>query len=86
MATHLIPLPHISASDPSALMMRMVMSVPSPGMTYRTPSAPMPKWRSHIASHHLGSMTTPPFVPSIRMKSLPRPWYFQNLISGASRG
>ena len=33
LATHLMPLPHISASLPSALMMRMVMSVPSPGMT-----------------------------------------------------
>ena len=85
LARHLIPLPHISASEPSALMILMVMSQPSsPGRRYRTPSAPTPKWRSQTFTHHGTSISSFSVIPSTRTKSFPHPWYFQNLITGAS--
>ena len=48
-ATHLHPLPHISASDPSALNMRMRTSAMSDGPTMISPSLPIPKCRSLTA-------------------------------------
>ena len=73
-ATHLMPLPHISASLPSALIILMVMSAPSlPGRTYSTPSAPMPKCLSHIFLQRSLSISRSSSIPLRTMKSFPMP-------------
>src|SRR5216684_3286363 len=69
-ATQRVPLPEISASDPSALNSRARMSASWAGNNHSTPSAPMPRWRSHIR------LLKPPisagtYAPSTIRKSLP---------------
>ena len=67
LATHRMPLPHISASLPSALNIRMRTSaaVPGSGGTIRiSPSAPIPTWRSDTALATAGGSTTASAKPS----------------------
>src|SRR5271165_288814 len=70
-ATHRVPLPEISASEPSAFSSRMPTSASFAGSTHSTPSAPTPLCRSQMLrlkdAMSLGACT----MSTIR-KSLPQ--------------
>ena len=78
MATQRKPLPHISGVDPSALttIILAAASVLSGVTTRSTPSAPIPKCRSHNRSTTPGAKAAR--GTSMTMKSLPSPSYFLN--------
>src|SRR5436190_19003891 len=70
-----MPLPLISATEPSAFRSSMVMSAPSvPAVARRSPSAPSPvrRWQSATASS--GDTGWVPSRSRSTRKSLPRPW------------
>ena len=52
-ATHRMPLPHISASLPSALNIRIRATARGDGSTRIRPSPPTPRWRSAISAASL---------------------------------
>src|ERR1022692_444258 len=70
-ATHRVPLPEISASEPSAFNKRTSRSASAAGRTHSTPSAPTPLRRSQICWLNLG-MSPGPCAKSIMRKSLPQ--------------
>src|SRR5262245_46258354 len=74
---HRIPFPHISASDPSALKMRILKSPFEDGSKRMIPSAPIPVRLWHNWAIRLGSRENMLFRLSIRMKSFPQPEYFE---------
>ena len=76
-----MPLPHISASEPSALKMRILTSPPSEGSMTTTPSAPTPlrRWHRRHTASALSSGSRR--IPSISMKSFPVASYLVNCIA-----
>src|SRR5271157_2419009 len=83
-ATHRVPLPEISASEPSALSKRIATSASDAGSTHSTPSAPTPLWRSHICRLKPAMPTGACSIPMIR-KSLPQAVDFTKGMEAASR-
>ena len=76
-----MPLPHISASLPSELIMRMRTSATSDGITMTSPSAPIPVWRSQRRCAIV--VTSIWLLPSSKktIKSFPKPCIFVIFIS-----
>ncbi len=74
------PLPHISTSPPSALRYRHPKSYRSDLMTKITPSAPTDSLRLQVLSTKRpnSSSLICPFLLSIKIKSFPLPFIFQN--------
>ena len=68
-----MPLPHISASLPSALMMRMRTSAIAEFKRISVPSAPTPVWRSQTFTVSAVQSTSSVFLPSNSTKSFPSP-------------
>ena len=70
-----IPLPLISATPPSALRRSIANTAgPVPPMARTTPSAPMPRWRSHRARTSAADSGRRSSGSSSTRKSLPAPW------------
>ena len=76
-----IPFPHISASLPSELIIRMRTSAISEGITITSPSAPIPVCR--LQSRCAISVTLNSVLPLSKktIKSFPKPCIFVILIS-----
>src|SRR5262245_22234536 len=81
-----MPLPLISAADPSALRssMRTRPGDPTVGVARMMPSAPTPEWRSHRVRAMSGSSGWDASGSSRIRKSLPRPWCLVRRMSPAS--
>ena len=82
-----MPLPLISAREPSALRSSIrtrASAVGSAGVARMTPSAPMPVCRSHRARATAASSGWEASGSSTTRKSLPRPWCLVRRMSGIS--
>ena len=85
-ATQRVAFPHMAASEPSALKMRisnsLLFTFSFIGVTTTTPSAPMPKRLSQSSitrcSRALPGVMSKDSPGSTRTKSLPRPVHFEN--------
>src|SRR5581483_8956897 len=77
---------HISASLPSELRMRSRASAVSEGSASKTPSAPIPKWRSHSRTASSAQAASerpwPLSSRSTSTKSFPRPCIFTKSMTG----
>src|SRR5580692_9768745 len=84
-ATHLVPLPESSASEPSALIKRISKSAEACGYIHSTPSAPIPSCRLHIRrvspAMSAGARSSLRIPESINRKSLPQALAFTNGIT-----
>src|SRR4030066_2448611 len=82
LAKHRTPLPHISASLPSALKVRIRASAIAEFDNRRSPSAPRDTRLSQsVRANPAASVSLIfPSLLSITMKSLPKPCIFQNRI------
>src|SRR6202035_2160868 len=85
-ATQRVPLPEISASEPSALISRISTSAVAWGYIHSTPSAPTPSWRLQIccvnAAMSEEASARSACDKSIKRKSFPQALAFTNGIPG----
>src|ERR1700683_936484 len=81
-----MPLPHISASLPSALITRIDSGARFEVPISSTPSAPIPTWRSHQRSANSRALSMASVRASRTMKSLRAPWYLLTVLTERNRG
>jgi len=84
LATHLMPLPHISASLPSEFSTLMNASASLSGFDVQDPVRADAGATVADPAHEVGSRPARPARgSSTTTKSLPSPWYFQKIIASA---
>jgi len=83
LTAHRSPLPEMPPSEPSLLKMRIRKSCFAEGNITSKPSAPMPKWRSHIASASFDQSRRVSIL-SMSKKSLPAPCILVNFMTALS--